>query len=137
MMKQLAGSVAVALVALLAGWIPAAAQVTETGTIEVMVLDQGGLPIPGATVTASAEDSVTKREGISDAEGRVLLVGLAPSARYVVTTQLSGFRSARNENVLVRSGQTASLRVSLQVGGISEQVQVTAESPIVDTKSAT
>jgi hypothetical protein len=54
-----------------------------------------------------------------------------------VTTQLSGFRSARNENVLVRSGQTASLRISLQVGGISEQVQVTAESPIVDTKSAT
>jgi Carboxypeptidase regulatory-like domain len=136
-MKQFAGSLAVALVALLAGWTPAAAQVTETGTIEVMILDQGGLPIPGATVTASAEDSVTKREGISDSEGRVLLVGLAPSARYVVTTQLSGFRSARNENVLVRSGQTASLRISLQVGGISEQVQVTAESPIVDTKSAT
>jgi hypothetical protein len=136
-MKEFAGSLAVALVALLAGWTPAVAQVTETGTIEVLVLDQGGLPIPGASVTASAEDSVTKREAVSDTEGRALLVGLAPSARYVVTTQLTGFRSARNENVLVRSGQTASLRVSLQVGGISEQVQVTAESPIVDTKSAT
>jgi len=51
-MKQFAGSLAVALGALLAGWTPAAAQVTETGTIEVMVLDQGGLPIPGASVTA-------------------------------------------------------------------------------------
>jgi hypothetical protein len=136
-MKQLARSMAIALVALAVFGRPAVAQVTDTGTIEVMVLDQGGLPIPGATVVASAPDSVTKREAISDGEGRALLVGLAPSAQYIVTTQLTGFRPARNENVLVRSGQTATLRISLAVGGLTEQVQVTAESPIVDTKSAT
>jgi hypothetical protein len=136
-MKQLAGSLAVAVLALAAFGRPAAAQVTETGTIEILVQDQGGLPIPGANVVAFAADSVTKREAVTDAEGRALLVGLAPSAQYVVTTELTGFRSTRNENVLVRSGQTASIRVSLAVGGVTEQVQVTAESPIVDTKSAT
>ena len=85
---------------------------------------------------ASAADTVTKRQGITDIGGRALLVGLAPSAQYVVTIELSGFRPARNENVLVRSGQTATVRVPLVVGGITEQVQVTAESPIVDTRSA-
>ena len=135
--KQLAGSLVVALVALLTAGRPAVAQVTETGTIEVIVQDQAGLAIPGAAVTASAADSVTKREAVTDAEGRALLVGLAPSAQYVVTTELSGFRPSRNENVLVRSGQTASVRISLAVGGVTEQVQVTADSPIVDTKSAT
>ena len=70
-------------------------------------------------------------------QGRALLVGLAPSAHYIVTIELSGFRPARNENVLVRSGQTATVRVPLAVGGMTEQVQVTAESPIVDSRSAT
>ena len=136
-MKQIARSLALAVLAIAAIAHPAAAQVTETGTIEVVVLDQGGLPIPGANVVASAADSVTKRLAVTDTEGRALLVGLAPSAQYVVTTELSGFRPTRNENVLVRSGQTVSLRIALAVGGVTEQVQVTAESPIVDTKSAT
>ena len=39
--------------------------------------------------------------------------------------------------MLVRSGQTATVRVALTVGGVTEQVQVTAESPIVDVGSAT
>jgi len=136
-MKQLARTLAFAVVALAVFGRPAVAQVTETGTIEVVVLDQAGLPIPGVTVIASAADTVTKREGVSDAEGRAVLVGLTPSTQYIVTTQLSGFRPTRNENVLVRSGQTAALKISLAVGGLTEQVQVTAESPIVDTKSAT
>ena len=136
-MKQLARTLAFAVVALAVFGRPALAQVTETGTIEVVVLDQAGLPIPGVTVIASAADTVTKREGVSDAEGRAVLVGLTPSTQYIVTTQLSGFRPTRNENVLVRSGQTAALKISLAVGGLTEQVQVTAESPIVDTKSAT
>jgi hypothetical protein len=130
-------TIAIAALAMAAFGRPAAAQVTETGTIEVVVQDQAGAAVPGANVVAQAADSVTKREAVTDAEGRAVLVGLAPSAQYVVTTELSGFRPTRNENVLVRSGQTASLRISLAIGGVTEQVQVTADSPIVDTKSAT
>ena len=116
---------------------PVEAQVANTGTIEVVVLDQAGLAVPGVAVVAQAADSVTKREAVTDAEGRAVLVGLAPSEAYVVTTQLAGFTPTRNENVLVRSGQTASVRVALNVGGLTEAVQVTAESPIVDVGSAT
>jgi hypothetical protein len=130
-------SAAAALVALLAAGSPAEAQVTETGTIEVLVTDPSGLAIPGATVVATAADVLTKREAVTDGQGRALLVGLAPSNQYVVTTELTGFNPVRNENVLVRSGQTATVRVGLTVGGISEQVQVTVESPVVDTGSAT
>ncbi len=130
-------TLAIAMVAIAALGRPVAAQVTETGTIEVILQDQAGAAVPGATVVAQAADSVTKREAVTDTEGRALLVGLAPSASYIVTTELSGFRPTRNENVLVRSGQTASLRIALAVGGVTEQVQVTADSPLVDTKSAT
>ncbi len=115
---------------------PALAQVAGVGTIEVVVTDSGGLAVPGATVTASAADVTTNRTAVSDGEGLARLVGLEPSAAYVVVTELSGFQTTRNENVLVRSGQTASLRVSLSVGGVTETVQVVSESPIVDVKSA-
>ena len=134
---QLTRTIAIAALALAAFGRPAAAQVTETGTIEVIVQDQAGAAVPGANVVAQAADSVTKREAVTDADGRALLVGLAPSAQYVVTTELTGFRPTRNENVLVRSGQTASIKIGLAIGGVTEQVQVTADSPIVDVKSAT
>ena len=136
-LKHLASMAMIALAATVASARPAVAQVTATGTIEIVVQDQGGLAVPGVNVVAQATDSVTKREGVTDGEGRVVLVGLAPSAIYTVTTELTGFTPTRHENVLVRSGQTASVRVALSVGGVTEQVQVTAESPIVDVGSAT
>jgi hypothetical protein len=127
----------IALAATLSSARPAAAQVTGTGTIEIVIQDQGGLAVPGVSVVAQATDSVTRREAVTDGEGRAVLVGLAPSAIYTVTTELTGFTPTRHENVLVRSGQTATVRVALNVGGVTEQVQVTAESPIVDVGSAT
>ncbi len=117
--------------------IPAAAQVVGVGTIEVLVTDSEGLAVPGATVTAGATDVTTQRTAVTDESGRALLVNLEPSARYVVTSELQGFSSARNENVLVRSGQTVALRVSLAVGGLTETVMVVSESPLIDMKSAT
>ena len=135
--QQIAWSLAVAAIALFVTGSPAVAQVTETGTIEVVIQDSSGAAVPGVTVIATAADTVTKREAVTDVEGRAVLVGLAPSAQYVVTTQLAGFKPARNENVLVRSGQTASIRIALAVGGLTEEVTVLSESPVVDTRNAT
>ena len=94
----------VAMLALLAAAQPAAAQVTETGTIEFRP-GPAGLPIP-------AQRRRQRDRHRDQTRGRVrrarpaLLVGLAPSAHYIVTTELTASRPARNENVLVRSGQT-------------------------------
>jgi hypothetical protein len=133
---RLVRTLAAVAFALLAAGPTALAQVTETGTIEVIVQDSSGAAVPGVTVVATAADTLTKREAVTDAEGRARLVGLAPSTTYVVSAELTGFRPARNENILVRAGQTASIRIALAVGGLTEQVQVTSESPIVDAKSA-
>jgi hypothetical protein len=131
------GSVAIAVAAIFATAPQAVAQVTATGTIEIVVQDPAGLPLPGVTVSAQAADAVTRREAVTDDQGRAVLVGLAPSSQYVVNAQLTGFAPARNENVLVRSGQTATVQIGLKVGGVSEQVQVTADTPTVDVSTAT
>ncbi len=127
-----------ALLALLIATFPAVAQgqVTTTGIIRVAVNDPAGLAIPGATVTAAADDAATTRVAFTDAAGLVELRALNPSARYVVTVELPGFRTSRQAGVLVRAGQTASLAVSLEVGNLTEAVVVTAAPPVVDVTSA-
>ena len=79
-LKYAASMVMIALGATLSSARPAVAQVTGTGTIEIVVQDQGGLAVPGVNIVAQAADSVTKRETVTDSEGRAVLVGLAPSA---------------------------------------------------------
>jgi hypothetical protein len=114
----------------------ASAQVVTTGTITVVVEAQDGSRLPGATVTAEAADVTSKRDAVANAQGEATLVNLAPSANYVVTATLSGFQTVKNERILVRSGQTTQLHFSLSVAGATEQVTVTAETPLVDTRSA-
>jgi hypothetical protein len=53
-----------------------------------------------------------------------------------VTAELSGFQTVKNEKILVRSGQTTQLRLSLQVSTAAEEITVTADSPIIDTTNA-
>ena len=53
-MSQLALFSALALVAMFGTASPAVAQTTETGTIEILVADQAGLPIPGVAARAVA-----------------------------------------------------------------------------------
>ena len=67
----------------------------------------GACPVPGAAVTAAAEDAATTRVAFTDAAGLAELRALNPSPRYVVTVELAGFRTSRQAGVLVRAGQTA------------------------------
>ena len=81
----------VALLACLAG--TAAAQVANTGTIQVTVEDTDGGRLPGVTVTATATDTITRRTAVSDAQGIASLEALAPSTQYLVTVELTGFQT--------------------------------------------
>ena len=104
---------AAAALALVVAAVPATAQ-TSTGQIRVIVTDADGGALPGVTVSAETVDSVIKRSGTTGQNGEALLPALDPSPNYVVTSTLAGFNGARNENVLVTSGQTATIRVTLQ-----------------------
>ena len=115
----------------------AAAQVSSTGTVQVVITDKDGGRLPGVAVTASAADTITKRTVVTDAEGVATLEALAPSAQYTITVQLQGFQEQTRTQILVRSGQTAAINVTLALAGVTEAVTVTAATPLVDVRSAT
>ena len=133
-MGNRASATIVALILALAS--VANAQVSNTGTIVVTVSDRDGGRLPGVTVTASAPDTITKRTTVTDAEGVASLEALAPSTQYILTVELTGFQTLERSQILVRAGQTASIPLTLQLAGITEAVQVTANSPIVDVTNA-
>jgi hypothetical protein len=110
---------------------------STTGTIQTIVTDSSGAPLPGVTVTASAPDVTTRRTEVTGADGTATLVSLQPSSRYTVEASLEGFGRAQNTNVNVRSAQQIQVRITLQMAAVSESITVTADAPIVDVTNAT
>lgn len=110
----------------------------QRGTITVTVTsaDDGSL-LPGATIEAKSDQTLTSRLDATGADGRVDLVSLDPATNYVVTVTLEGFAPARIEDVRVRAGVSTNLNVELQLAEFGEEMVITGESPVVDTTSTT
>jgi hypothetical protein len=120
---------------LLAGISPATAQ-ERFGTISGTVRDQGGLVLPGTTVTVTNLETQRSTVVVSNEEGVYFARGLAPG-RYSVRFELSGFVAQQAPDVILLLGATASVNASLSVGGVTETVQVLAETPLIDVGSTT
>jgi hypothetical protein len=111
--------------------VPSAAQV-YTGRIDVTVTDSSGAILPGATVDLSGPQTATAP---TDAKGEAHFLNLAPGT-YTVVASLTGFNQYTNRNVVVATGAAVPLRAMLAVGDITQTVEVTAESPVIDPRRA-
>jgi hypothetical protein len=130
MKVRIARLVAYAALALgLAGGSPAAAQVF-TGRIDATVTDSTGAVLPGVAVDITGPQNATT---VTDAQGEAHFLNLAPGT-YTVTAKLSGFNDYENKNVPVNIGNSTPLKVSMAVAGVTTQVEVTAEAPVLDAK---
>ena len=90
-----------------------------------------GFALPGVTVTVQGTD--ISRTFTTDAEGRYRFLELAPGD-YKLTSTLQGFTTNVRERVVVGVGQTVELPVTLAIGALTETVNVTAASPMVDAR---
>lgn len=112
----------------------AAAQV-ETATVIGTVTDAQGAVLPGATVTARNTETGFTRSGVSDAEGRFRIAALPPGS-YQLNAELSGFTTSIRRGVTLTVGSESVINFQLGVGGLQEQVTVTADTPVVETTTA-
>jgi hypothetical protein len=117
---------------LLLAW-PAAAQ-EQRGSIEGVVRDTSGAILPGVTVTVTGGSGV-KLDTVSDASGVYRFPSLQPGT-YSVAANLQGFGPGSVPDVVIGLGQVKKVDFALSVKGVTETVQVTAESPLVDVKSS-
>jgi hypothetical protein len=108
---------------------------TNTGEISGIVRDLQGGALPGARVIAQHVDSGVRIESLSDAGGRYHLLSLRVGM-YVITVELDGFRRIVRSGVVVGLGQTLTLDFTLDIGGLVEEIRVTANVPLLQTGSA-
>ena len=116
-------------------WTPASAQL-GTATISGNVMDASGAVVPGATVTAVSVGTGFRRTTESGAQGEYNLPGLRPGP-YDVTVESEGFRRAQQEGLVLQVDQNVRLNVTLEVGQITETVEITGEAPLIESQSAT
>ncbi len=107
-----------------------------TGTIHGTVKDPSGLPIPGASVQATLESRGTQRSAATDSRGDYVLL-LLPIGAYTIQAEAQGFKTFRQEGVTLNANENVRVDAQLAVGSISESVSVTAEAPLVDSRSST
>ena len=105
------------------------------GNITGRVLDQQGAAVPGVTVTAKNPQTGFARTEVSDAEGLYRLNAL-PVGVYDLTAELAGFATVNNKGIDVFVGQTQTVDFSLKVAQVAETVNVTGQSPLIETTAS-
>jgi len=122
------------LVAVLA--VAAVAQELALGRIKGTIRDTSGAVIAGATVVLRHEATGVETKTLSNNDGDYAFESL-PIGSYALTVSTSGFRTAIRTGLRVISGETTTTDVDLTVGATTQTVQVTAETPVLNTTENT
>jgi hypothetical protein len=125
------------VMALLLAMLPVVAH-AQTGAASMtgLVTDQTGAAVPGATVTATNQATNVPYTAVSNDAGNYTITSV-PIGTYIVKAELSSFKTATTKPIAVEAKQILRLDFKLEVGGLEQSVEVTGESPVLQTESAT
>ncbi len=114
--------------------LPAFGQMSSASLTGV-VNDPTNATIPGASVTAVHVDTNREFTATTDEHGRYTLLTL-PVGRYRIKAVATGFKTLEREAELT-TNQAANLNVTMELGQVSEVVNVTSTAPLVNATNAT
>ena len=107
-----------------------------TGTIVGTLKDTSGGVIPHATVTIINEQTERQESVTTDLEGRYTSVPLPPG-QYRVEAGLPGFRRAARTDITVQVNTTVVIDFTLELGQMTDQVEVRADATLLETSTGT
>ncbi len=109
---------------------------TNRGGISGTVADKNGGVIPGATVTIT-NIGTNQSQKITTASDGAYVATLLDPVLYRITVEAPGFKRAVINNVKVDTASTATANVALEPGEIANEVNVTAEAPLINVERGT
>jgi len=120
------------------GLLDPATTLAQTGAASMtgLITDESGANVPGATVTATNQATNVDYTATSNEAGNYTIASL-PLGTYVVKAELARFKTAATRPIQAEASQIIRLDFRLQLGGVEETVEVTGESPVLQTESAT
>ena len=105
------------------------------GSLRGRVLDPNGGGTPSAKLTLTDEATQVQRATITDANGDYDFAAVTP-ATYTVTVEAAGFKKLEQKGVAILTQINSTLDLSLQIGHVTESVNVTAEAPALEAADA-
>ena len=108
---------------------------TTNGSIQGTVTDPSGVPVGGVNVTGRNLDTSLSVATVTSDAGLYSLANLPPG-RYRVTVEGPSMKNYVREGVTVQTGSTVSLDIQMQLGGVSENVTVSADASQLETATS-
>jgi hypothetical protein len=121
---------------LLAAFAVSALSQVTTGRIEGAISDPQGSAVPGAQVKVTNNLTGQILDSVSDEKGLWSMPSLS-TATYTITVSHPGFKSVTIENVKVDAGVPSTVNAKLEVGSVSETVEVMGGAEVLQTQTAT
>ncbi len=109
------------------------AQQVAVAQLDGYVTDPSGQAVAGAQVRAIETDRASVRSASTDPTGHYAFPGLA-AGNYRLEVSSQGFKTYVQSGIVLDAGNNRSQSVMLQVGALSESIQVTANAVQVETK---
>ena len=109
---------------------------SPVGSVAGTVKDPSGALVPGVKVTLTNTSTNAKLETTTNANGEFQFLQLAP-ATYGLVAETQGFRQISVPSVLVQVDQITHVDLSLEVGSVTESVQVAAVAPLLENDKST
>ena len=105
------------------------------GTVDGSVTDPSGAALPGAQVTLTNKGTQEKHTQVTGGEGSYQFVNVIPG-EYRLDIEKSGFKHFARPNVTVQVQQDTHIDAALTVGQVSETVEVTSETPLLQAETS-
>src|SRR3989475_6929539 len=132
-MKRIAAYVLIALLGI-AVVAPTAGAQSTTAQISGTIKDQSGAVLPGVEVTVTQTATGAKRTAVSNETGNYVLASL-PLGPYMLEAAVRGFKTYVQTGIVLQVDANPTINVVLQVGQVSDQVEVQANAALVETHS--
>ena len=100
-----------------------------------VVTDQSGAVVVGAEVTLVEESTQIEHKATTDSRGAYNFVGLG-LGQYKMSISQPSFRTLVRSGIVLNAGNNERVDVTLEVGEITQQVEVTGEAPLIDERTA-
>lgn len=103
---------------------PLLGQSPNTSSVTVIVVDQSDAVVKDAKVSVVNSETGAAREAVSGSDGSATVPALSLTGGYVVRVSKTGFGDEQVKDIMLRSGETATVKVKLLVGTSSAEVTV-------------
>lgn len=103
-------------------------------TLQGTITDPSNAAVSGATVTVRSQTTGVERSTRTDTVGAYLITGLLPDL-YHIQISAQGFQTSVINNLKLDVATTVTENARLQLGAITQSVEVTGGEPLVDTST--